>query len=123
MQCPVDGGEILEKHSRKGKEFFGCANYPKCDWVSWNRPLLEPCPQCGGLQVDMGRGRVRCLKHEGEPPRFTRTAAANGTTTTNGKVTAKPKTRKQTATGATNGVVKKLAPKKVVPKKRAPKRP
>src|SRR5438094_4068990 len=121
--CPVDGGEILEKHSRKGKEFFGCANYPKCDWVSWNRPLLEPCPQCGGLQVDMGRGRVRCLKHEGEPPRFTRTAAANGTSTTNGKVTAKRKTRKQTATGATNGVVKKLAPKKVVPKKRAAKRP
>src|SRR5437763_11235003 len=75
--CPVDGGEILEKHSRKGKEFFGCANYPKCDWVSWNRPLLEPCPQCGGLQVDMGRGRVRCLKHEGEPPRFVRNAEAN----------------------------------------------
>jgi DNA topoisomerase-1 len=125
--CPVDGGEILEKHSRKGKEFFGCANYPTCDWVSWNRPLPEPCPQCGGLQVDMGRGRVRCLKHEGEPPRFVRTVVANGTT--NGKVTAKPKGRKKTATAktvtakrgktasakgatrATNGTVRKVAAK------------
>ena len=121
--CPVDGGEILEKHSRKGKEFFGCANWPNCDWVSWNRPLLEPCPKCGGLQVDMGRGRVRCLKHEGEPPRFGRNAPANSTASPNGKVTARPKTRKKTATAATNGVVKKVAPKKVTPKPRVKKRP
>jgi DNA topoisomerase I len=120
--CPVDGGEILEKHSRKGKEFFGCANYPTCDWVSWNRPLLEPCLQCGGLQVDMGRGRVRCLKHEGEPPRFVRAESAHGTTT-NGKVTVKPKVRKKAATGSTNGVVKKNGlVKKLAPKKPAAKR-
>src|SRR5258708_1450353 len=130
--CPVDGGEILEKHSRKGKEFFGCANWPNCDWVSWNRPLLEPCPQCGGLQVDMGRGRVRCLRHEGEPPRFVRNEPANGTT--NGKVGVKPAARKKTATGkatakttrakavtATNGTVRKVAPKK--PARAAAKRP
>jgi hypothetical protein len=55
--------------------------------------MEEPCPECGGLQLDMGRGRVRCLKHEGEPPRFTRTervadgAAANGTAKRNGKAT------------------------------------
>ena len=53
---------------KKGRTFYGCANWPGCDWVSWQRPLTEPCPECGGLQVDMGRGRVRCLKHEGEPP-------------------------------------------------------
>ncbi len=121
--CPLDGGEILEKHSRKGKEFFGCANWPNCDWVSWNRPLLEPCPQCGGMQVDMGRGRVRCLKHEGEPPRFVRNADANGTTT-NGKVTAKPKTRGKAATASSNGAVKKNGVvKKPAAKKPAAKRP
>jgi DNA topoisomerase-1 len=121
--CPLDGGEILEKHSRKGKEFFGCANWPNCDWVSWNRPLLEPCPQCGGMQVDMGRGRVRCLKHEGEPPRFVRNADANGSTT-NGKVTPKPKTRSKTATASTNGAVKKNGvAKKPAAKKPAAKRP
>jgi DNA topoisomerase-1 len=77
VHCPVDGGEVLEKRSKKGRIFFGCANWPNCDWVSFNRPLQEPCPQCGGIQVDMGRGRVRCLKHEGEPPRRF-AARANG---------------------------------------------
>ena len=81
VQCPVDGGEILEKRSKKGRIFFGCANWPKCDWVSFNRPLQEPCPQCGGIQVDMGRGRVRCLKHEGEPPRFGGRERTNSTAT------------------------------------------
>ncbi|GAC1321969.1 MAG: type I DNA topoisomerase [Chloroflexota bacterium] len=70
VACPKDGGEILEKRSKKGRVFYGCAQWPNCDWVSWNKPLVEPCPECGGLQVDLGRGRVRCLKHEGEPPRF-----------------------------------------------------
>jgi ssDNA-binding Zn-finger/Zn-ribbon topoisomerase 1 len=59
VQCPKDGGEILEKRSKKGRTFYGCANYPACDWVSWYRPVPEACPQCGGLQVDMGRGRLR----------------------------------------------------------------
>ena len=45
--CPKDGGDIVEKKSRRGKVFFGCANYPDCDFVLWNRPVLEPCPQCG----------------------------------------------------------------------------
>ena len=69
MLCPVDGGEILEKRSKKGRVFYGCGNWPECDWVSWNRPIPEPCPECGGLQVEMGRGKLRCLKHEGEPRR------------------------------------------------------
>jgi DNA topoisomerase-1 len=91
VACPTDGGEILEKRSKKGRSFYGCASWPNCDWVSWNRPLVEPCPECGGMQVDMGRGRVRCLKHEGEPPRFTPRATADGTASkasANGKVTA-----------------------------------
>jgi DNA topoisomerase-1 len=78
VACPTDGGEILEKRSKKGRIFYGCANWPNCDWVSFNRPLQEPCPECGGLQVDMGRGRVRCLKHEGEPPRFASRERADG---------------------------------------------
>jgi DNA topoisomerase-1 len=45
--CPKDGGDVVERKSRRGKVFFGCANYPDCDFVLWNRPVLEPCPQCG----------------------------------------------------------------------------
>jgi DNA topoisomerase-1 len=89
VACPLDGGELVEKRSRKGRTFYGCDNWPSCEWVSWYRPIPEPCPQCGGLQVDMGRGRLHCLKHEGEPQRFVRKpddqsngtpkASANGT--------------------------------------------
>jgi DNA topoisomerase-1 len=48
--CPKDadkGGEIVERKSRRGKVFFGCSNYPDCDFVLWNRPMREPCPKCG----------------------------------------------------------------------------
>jgi DNA topoisomerase-1 len=48
--CPVDGGELLERKTRKsGKVFYGCANYPKCSFATWDRPLALPCPECGGL--------------------------------------------------------------------------
>jgi ssDNA-binding Zn-finger/Zn-ribbon topoisomerase 1 len=78
VPCPRDGGETVEKHSRTGKVFFGCANYPTCEWSSWHRPLPDPCPECGGVQVDMGRGRVRCLKHEGEPESRWQSKSTNG---------------------------------------------
>jgi DNA topoisomerase-1 len=45
--CPKDGGDIVERKSRRGKVFFGCANYPDCDFTLWNRPVPEKCPDCG----------------------------------------------------------------------------
>ena len=45
--CPKDGGDIVERKSRRGKVFFGCANYPDCDFTLWNRPFAEKCPDCG----------------------------------------------------------------------------
>jgi DNA topoisomerase-1 len=45
--CPKDGGDIVERKSRRGKVFYGCANYPKCDFTLWNKPIAEPCPKCG----------------------------------------------------------------------------
>jgi len=95
VACPIDGGEIVEKRSKKGRTFYGCANYPKCDWVSWYRPVPEPCPQCGGLQIELGRGRLRCLKHEGEPQRFAARERANGVS--NGKVAGRKKPAARTA--------------------------
>jgi DNA topoisomerase I len=44
--CPKDGGDIVERKSRRGKVFFGCANYPDCDFTLWNRPVAEACPEC-----------------------------------------------------------------------------
>ena len=42
---------IVERKSRKGRTFYGCANYPKCDFVSWDRVVPEPCPVCGDYVV------------------------------------------------------------------------
>jgi DNA topoisomerase-1 len=44
--CPKDGGDVVVRKSRRGKVFYGCANYPKCDFTLWNKPILEPCPKC-----------------------------------------------------------------------------
>ncbi|MBU4573461.1 MAG: topoisomerase DNA-binding C4 zinc finger domain-containing protein, partial [Desulfarculus sp.] len=40
-------GEIVEKRSRRGKNFYGCDNYPKCDYATWSKPVPTPCPACG----------------------------------------------------------------------------
>ncbi|HTU83725.1 MAG TPA: type I DNA topoisomerase [Candidatus Acidoferrales bacterium] len=60
-KCPKDGGAIVERKSRKGRTFYGCANYPKCDFVSWDRVVPEPCPVCGSYVVAKSRrgGNVR----------------------------------------------------------------
>jgi DNA topoisomerase-1 len=48
VACPRAGckGEILVKKSKRGKYFYGCSEYPKCDVVFWDKPVAEPCPQC-----------------------------------------------------------------------------
>ncbi len=45
--CPKDGGDIVERKSRRGRVFYGCDKYPDCDFTLWNRPLKEVCPSCG----------------------------------------------------------------------------
>lgn len=46
-KCPKCNGVVSAKYSKKGKLFFGCDNYPKCDYISWDLPLEEKCPVCG----------------------------------------------------------------------------
>ena len=46
VACPNDGGDIVERKSRRGRVFYGCANYPDCDFTLWNKPLQESCPTC-----------------------------------------------------------------------------
>jgi DNA topoisomerase-1 len=60
VRCPRDGGEIVEKQTKKRRKFYGCANYPACDWTSWKRPLPIPCRVCGGLTVLAGEGMAEC---------------------------------------------------------------
>ena len=62
--CPLCGGKVLTKKSKTGKTFYGCENYPNCDFVTWDVPLTETCPDCGStLFRTTGRlRRVHCLK-------------------------------------------------------------
>lgn len=48
VQCPKTdcGGDLIERRTKRGKVFYGCSNYPDCDFVVWQRPVAEACPQC-----------------------------------------------------------------------------
>ena len=65
--CPKDGGELVERRSKKrGTAFYACSN-DTCDFVAWNKPIAESCPECGYLGAEMkvskARGDFRkCLK-------------------------------------------------------------
>ena len=63
--CPKCGGVVSAKHSKKGKLFFGCDNYPNCDYISWDLPLADKCPKCGaGLYLRInarGKRTILCV--------------------------------------------------------------
>jgi DNA topoisomerase-1 len=62
VQCPKDQGDIVQRKTRKGRTFYGCANYPNCDFTSWKLPLAKPCPECGGLLVVANKNQAQCLQ-------------------------------------------------------------
>ncbi|MHB8173758.1 MAG: type I DNA topoisomerase [Nitrospirota bacterium] len=47
VSCPKCGGDLSERRTKGGKPFYGCGNYPKCDFASWDRPVPKKCPECG----------------------------------------------------------------------------
>jgi len=53
VSCPVEGcsGEIIRKKTKKGRAFYGCSNYPKCSFVTWNKPVNKKCPRCKHILV------------------------------------------------------------------------
>jgi DNA topoisomerase-1 len=69
-KCPDDGGDLVERRSRKGRTFYGCANYPKCEFTSWTRPFPDPCPSCGALIVAQKDNKAKCTACDwkGEAP-------------------------------------------------------
>ena len=60
--CPKDGGEIVLRKSRKGRIFYGCANYPNCDFTTWKRPIKAACPKCSGLLTIKNKTEVQCIQ-------------------------------------------------------------
>ncbi|WP_069649622.1 type I DNA topoisomerase [Caloranaerobacter ferrireducens] len=51
VKCPECGGELIERHTKRGRKFYGCSNYPECSFVSWDMPTGDKCPECGGILV------------------------------------------------------------------------
>ncbi len=59
--CPVCGGKIIEKKTKRGYAFFGCGNYPECNFMTWDKPTDDLCPQCGKSLFKRKGGVVACL--------------------------------------------------------------
>lgn len=59
-RCPeCGGGELVAKRTKRGRLFYGCNRYPECRFATWNRPLGDPCPSCGGT-ILAERSGARC---------------------------------------------------------------
>ena len=59
-ECPKCGGKVVLKKSKRGRVFYGCSEYPNCDFVSWDEPTMEKCPRCGKT----------LLKKKGKHPKY-----------------------------------------------------
>ena len=62
--CPKCGGKLVKKTSKKGKKFYGCSNYPDCDFAAPGIPTGEKCPECGSFIISGVRGRKYCMNSE-----------------------------------------------------------
>jgi DNA topoisomerase I len=70
-KCPKDGGAIVERRSKRGRTFYGCANYPACDFISWDPVAQERCPVCNSYVVSKSRrgdnARLECANDRTHP--------------------------------------------------------
>ena len=59
MDCPKCDGHIIEKKTRKGKIFYACDNFPKCNFALWDKPINEFCPNCNEVLVEK-KDKIKC---------------------------------------------------------------
>ncbi len=117
-KCPQCEGNLVENKSKKGKKFYGCKNYPECNFMTWDMPQKENCPECGSTLFKKGfrGGAVSCLK---DGCGFTKEKKAPATATEKKTATKKPAAKKTTTKKATT---KKTAAKKTTTKKSTAKK-
>lgn len=60
IPCPKCNAEIVIRKTKKGRRYYGCENYPECDFMSWQRPSKEKCPECGGAMLEKG-SKLVCM--------------------------------------------------------------
>ena len=59
ISCPKCGKDIVLRKTKKGRVFYGCEDYPDCDFMSWQRPAKKSCPRCNGFMVYKGK-KIAC---------------------------------------------------------------
>lgn len=64
VPCPKCGGKLVQRVSKKGKKFYGCTNYPNCDFAATGLPTGEKCPECGGFLIKGFKGKILCNNFE-----------------------------------------------------------
>ncbi|HHV63497.1 MAG TPA: type I DNA topoisomerase [Peptococcaceae bacterium] len=67
VNCPNCGHMLVVRRSKKGRKFYGCSNYPECEFISWEKPAPLPCPQCGGFMIeknDKEQKKYLCINKE-----------------------------------------------------------
>ena len=63
VKCPECGNDIVKRATKKGRPFYGCINYPECEFMSWSRPLDKACPVCGKYMIIKGK-KIVCSDAE-----------------------------------------------------------
>ncbi len=63
VTCPKCGGEVVVRKTKKGRTYYGCEKGPECDFMSWQRPTNEKCPECGSVLLVKGN-KLMCEKQE-----------------------------------------------------------
>ena len=70
VACPQQGcgGELTEKRSKRGRVFYSCTKYPSCTFAMWDKPVNQPCPQCGAPflaeKTSRGNSKTVCIRKE-----------------------------------------------------------
>jgi len=65
VECPKCGKEVVLKRTKKGRKYFGCEDNPECDFMTWQKPSKEKCPECGGYMLEKGSKLVCADEHCG----------------------------------------------------------
>ncbi len=66
VACPQCGGDLVERRTKRKRRFYGCISYPDCDFSTWELPVAEPCPSCGGLMTRIKEGLAKCTQCQRE---------------------------------------------------------
>ncbi len=63
IPCPLCGGEVVIKKTKKGRKYYGCEHNPECSFIFWQKPSKQPCPRCGSYMVEKGN-KLACSSEQ-----------------------------------------------------------